>query len=553
MFDRLSKAVSSLHVSSWLTIRSRLVILALVAIAPIVGERIRGLEVGRADRLRITGTQMVDMARHGADVQAQILSSARSLMNAAADSQTLATLPSEQCTRLVTAIDRDSGFLDGLSIVSPEGRVLCSSLAEVVGQRIGDRPHFKAALATGSFTVSNFFITRLTKRPVIAVALPKIAADGLTEFVVNANLNLTWVEGLIATLMERPNTNAFIVDGAGTILARYPKIETLVGTTLADNPLVRQTLSGPAGSFSANGFDGVRRIFAVSKLSGTDAYFGVGIEEAEVLRNINRQVTIAYWVIAGAILLVVLGAWFGGNRFILRPMRALVEKAVRYGQGNFSSINSSASIPPEFAPLDRALNRMAEQLASREQNLQEENRQLDNLAQFDGLTGVANRRSFDAKLRAAWIAAASRREAVSLLMIDVDYFKLFNDRYGHVEGDVCLKRMAACLAQEALRPTDYVARYGGEEFAVVLPGVSSDAALAIAERLRKAAFDLNIPNGQAPEGRVTISIGVASLTADGKAEVQTLIEAADSALYLAKRKGRNTVSTRTSKLIAVAG
>jgi diguanylate cyclase (GGDEF)-like protein len=195
---------------------------------------------------------------------------------------------------------------------------------------------------------------------------------------------------------------------------------------------------------------------------------------------------------------------------------------------------------------------MAEQLASREQSLKEENRQLDLLAQFDGLTGLPNRRSFDATLQSQWNGSEATEQLVSLLMIDIDHFKRFNDYYGHVEGDACLKTIATCLAEGSLRPSDVVARYGGEEFAAVLPSVSLERAVAIAERVRQAVFDLNLPNRQAPVGRVTISVGAATVSTHA-ATSRELVEAADAALYTAKRSGRNRVSAITAEMVLAAG
>jgi diguanylate cyclase (GGDEF)-like protein len=194
---------------------------------------------------------------------------------------------------------------------------------------------------------------------------------------------------------------------------------------------------------------------------------------------------------------------------------------------------------------------MAQQLAARENLLVEENRQLESLAQLDGLTEVANRRSFDARLRAEWGASARTGQPLSLLMIDVDHFKRFNDRYGHPAGDACLKAIAACLSKGELQRNHFIARYGGEEFAIVLPSLPSTAAIETAERLRIAVFDLEVENSQSPVGRITISVGVAELVGDGSKDAGALIEAADAALYNAKRRGRNVVSGRTSKLVDV--
>lgn len=553
LYARLSKAFREHPIGSFFTLRTKLVILVIIAIAPVVGERIRGLEVGRADRFKMAGVQMQDLAHHAADVQAQMLRSVQSTMNAVAATQALpADAQSATCGQALAQIADADEFIENLSIASTDGHVVCANQPALVGLNAGDRGFFQRALKSKSFAISNILNSRQFKQPIIAVALPKLSADGTAEFVVIATLQLTWLETMIAKLANRPNTSAFVVDGTGNVIARSPRRDGLVGQNFAGLPVVRDVLSGAKGPFSTKDFDGVVRRFAAVKLDRTGGYFAVGIDESAVLANINRQIGIAYWVIAGAIILVLLGAWFGGDRIIIRPMRALVEKAVRFGGGDYSAIAAQVKIPSDFEPLDHALDRMAEQLASREQSLKEENRQLDLLAQFDGLTGLPNRRSFDATLRAQWNGSQAAGQSVSLLMMDIDHFKRFNDYYGHVEGDACLKTIATCLAQGSLRPTDVIARYGGEEFAAVLPSVSLEQAVAIAERVRQAVFDLNLPNRQAPAGRVTISVGAATVSTHA-ATSRELVEAADAALYTAKRSGRNRVSAITTQLVLAAG
>jgi diguanylate cyclase (GGDEF)-like protein len=550
---RLSRALRRINLGSFFTLRTKLVILVIIAIAPIVGERIRGLEVGRADRFKMAGVQMQDLAHHAADVQVQMLRSVQSTMNAVAATQALpADAQSATCGQALAQIADADEFIENLSIASTSGRVLCANQPALVGLNAGERGFFRRALKDRSFSISNILNSRQFKQPIIAVALPKLSADGAAEFVVIATLQLTWLETTIAKLANRPNTSAFVIDGTGNVIARSPRRDGLVGQNFASLPLVRDVLSGAMGPFSTKDFDGVVRRFAAVKLDRTGGYFAVGVDENAVLANINRQVGIAYWVIAGAIIMVLLAAWFGGDRIIIRPMRALVEKAVRFGDGDYSAIASKVRIPSDFVPLDHALDRMAEQLASREQSLKEENRQLDLLAQFDGLTGLPNRRSFDATLQSQWNGSEATEQLVSLLMIDIDHFKRFNDYYGHVEGDACLKTIATCLAEGSLRPSDVVARYGGEEFAAVLPPVSLERAVAIAERVRQAVFDLNLPNRQAPVGRVTISVGAATVSTHA-ATSRELVEAADAALYTAKRSGRNRVSAITAEMVLAAG
>ncbi len=167
---------------------------------------------------------------------------------------------------------------------------------------------------------------------------------------------------------------------------------------------------------------------------------------------------------------------------------------------------------------------------------------LQHMSFLDGLTGIANRRRFDQFLDLEWRRALRSESALGLIMVDIDFFKSFNDTYGHQRGDECLKRIAGALASSLGRPGDLAARYGGEEFVIVLAGTGRDGAVAVAETLRASVEALRIPHSGSPvSDHVTISLGVASLIPRQPAAVDTLIAAADRALYQAKRGGRNRV------------
>jgi len=195
---------------------------------------------------------------------------------------------------------------------------------------------------------------------------------------------------------------------------------------------------------------------------------------------------------------------------------------------------------PPSPPIVRA--RMRTQLVLRERT-----RQLLRLASIDGLTALANRRSFDETLDLEWRRARRNRTPLSLALIDIDFFKRYNDHYGHQAGDDCLKTVAATLAHAAERPGEIVARYGGEEFAVVLPLCDVPTARALAEKMRKRVADLALPHAGSLIGdHVTISCGVATLvgdidTAEAMPDEAALITAADQALYAAKEAGRDQV------------
>jgi len=185
--------------------------------------------------------------------------------------------------------------------------------------------------------------------------------------------------------------------------------------------------------------------------------------------------------------------------------------------------------------------RQQRELEEANQRLGEANVMLKRLSFIDALTEIPNRRYFDEFLAQEWGRAARDDQPLSLILIDIDHFKKFNDTYGHQAGDECLRWVAAFLTTVARRPGDLVARYGGEEFAVVLPGAGLRGAVKMAEKMRLAVAGVKIEHAASPLGRVTISLGLASRPRGIRGEPEQLIEAADKALYRAKAGGRNRV------------
>lgn len=165
---------------------------------------------------------------------------------------------------------------------------------------------------------------------------------------------------------------------------------------------------------------------------------------------------------------------------------------------------------------------------------------LARMARLDGLTGVANRRTFDDLLLREWRRQARTRQSLAVIMLDVDHFKLFNDAYGHGAGDECLKQITQAAEGALQRPGDLVARYGGEEFVALLPDTGLEGAMAVAEGIRVAVVTLGIPHtGAKLPGVVTVSLGAACTVPETDIDPASLLEAADAQLYAAKREGRN--------------
>jgi diguanylate cyclase (GGDEF)-like protein/PAS domain S-box-containing protein len=169
-------------------------------------------------------------------------------------------------------------------------------------------------------------------------------------------------------------------------------------------------------------------------------------------------------------------------------------------------------------------------------------RELEELSFKDGLTGVANRRRFDVVMETEWNSACRNKQPVSVLMLDIDCFKQYNDHYGHLEGDQCLKRVAKLLTLAASRPRDFVARFGGEEFIIVMPDTNETEAYKIASRCRELITNEHIPHkGSDVSKYLTASIGISTTTPNCGDEAMPFIEQTDRRLYQAKQRGRNTV------------
>lgn len=217
------------------------------------------------------------------------------------------------------------------------------------------------------------------------------------------------------------------------------------------------------------------------------------------------------------------GIEVGGDDYLMKPISEVV-------------LNAKVRAMRRLVEMQRSLVRVTQQL-------NEANSELQRLSTTDGLTGIANRRMYDELAIREWRRCERMKKPLALVMVDVDHFKLFNDKYGHQAGDECLKKVADQVARVAPRATDLAARYGGEEFVLVLGETDSDGAKWIANRLRQQVSGLNIPHYATESRHVTISCGVASVVPEEKFSLETLLKSADHALYQAKKTGRDQVAT----------
>jgi diguanylate cyclase (GGDEF)-like protein len=294
-----------------------------------------------------------------------------------------------------------------------------------------------------------------------------------------------------------------IADNA-SIVIRRPFKETDIGTSLAKSPLFTRLLpKGDSGTATITSIvDGVERVTGYHRVVGYPLIVFTALNKDEVLAGWRRETLLSVCIVT--LLLSVLGVL--GLRLI---------------------------------KLMRQQNLVQVELLDTQDKLLEVNRNLEGLALKDALTGLANRRQLDAFIVAEMGRARRSQTELALLMIDVDHFKPFNDRYGHLAGDECLRKVSAIITDNIKRPVDLAARYGGEEFAVVLPGTDYVGAFLVAEKIRRAVLRAEITHSDSPEGSVTVSVGVCASNTASQVRPEDLIGAADKALYVAKASGRN--------------
>ena len=252
--------------------------------------------------------------------------------------------------------------------------------------------------------------------------------------------------------------------------------------------------------------------------------------------------------IVGAAFFVVLLIGSYIRRTIVAPVAQLVKHAEQVAAGNYAA-RSDIQADNELAALAAGFNEMSaaieSDIAARqrvEADLLEAKNALEALAHRDGLTNLPNRRHFDDKMEKEWRRTQRAQQPLAVLMMDIDFFKGYNDHYGHGGGDECLKQVAAALAHALVRPGDLVARYGGEEFVAILPATELAGALLTAERLRSRIEELALPHERSQAaGHITLSIGCASMVPSPECAPAQLLAAADRMLYQAKTQGRNRV------------
>lgn len=413
---------------------------------------------------------------------------------------------------MLERLSREMPQLDGLYVYDELGQWVVNSVAHMPADaNNSDRDYFAYHRSHDDHAplVGRVLRSRATGHWVVPVSRRINHRDGSFAGVALATLNLDYFTRLYGTFDLGTNGSVGLLLRNGTLLTRMPFDEKFVNRDFSDSPLFRDMLpSSASGSMATvSRLDSVRRMLAYQSVTKYPLLVTVAISEDEALAD-WRQETLVYSV-AVLLLLVMIGAF--GWRLV-------------------SQIE---------------LRQEAERLALNANNeLAELNRRLETLVNLDGLTGLANRRHFDEMLDSEYRRAARGEAALSLVLIDVDFFKQYNDIYGHQAGDECLRQVAGVLSGLQRRPADLAARYGGEEMLMLLPATDSEGAARVAENIRAGIQALGIAHRSNPTGVVTVSAGVHTLRTDGQHHMppmEELVGQADAALYQAKHGGRNQV------------
>jgi diguanylate cyclase (GGDEF)-like protein len=398
--------------------------------------------------------------------------------------------------------------LRGLFVYDAAGRWLVHSEPTSDATRNNaDREYFEfhRSNLSRSTRISAPIISRSSREWVIPVSRRVSDPDGNFAGVALATLSVQRLRNLLDKY-EVGQDGAIALGLPDQMLFRKPFNVEDVGRPTSPSPLHSVFNSKASGTVvGLSSIDGVERLISFESMKNYPIRTTVAVSKQEALRAWRK----ASYVQGTWTLILCCFVGFSG-RYIIRAMRLRIAA-------------------------EAGLRQTRDELAAANDKLSE-------LAQFDSLTGLANRRYFDIRLTRMFGRAQRERNYLAVVLIDVDQFKNYNDLYGHVQGDDCLRQVASAVQSVARRPGALVARYGGEELVILVPEANIESATALAEAARAAVLALEITHAAAVLGQVSISLGVAAWVPGPDEAPYALVRSADSALYRAKRSGRNQVA-----------
>ena len=485
------------------------------------------------------------------DIDSKFLEKIR-IVKFAANSEELKSMDPERQAKILSSIAAEYPDVQLAVVSNASGQQIARWDGKPADQSINylDREYYHTVVATGATAISGVLVAKSTGHLGIVVAEPIKGHDQTLLGILIINIELQKLINHVGEMKIGDTGYAYIVNSKGEVII-HPDVGLIEnGMDLSYLTPVMFAISGQTG-WAEYEFNSQRRLAGYSYVPSTQWAVIAQQPLDEAMHNVInlKENTIAIMICA-AIIAVLIGLIIAGA--LAKPIANISEATNRLAEGNLTikfkitSFDEIGQLAKNFNNMTTALNlahsELENQVAKRTQELIVVNEELQRISYLDGLTEIANRRYLDEMLDKEWQRVKRNNTSLALIMIDIDFFKAYNDTYGHVAGDECLKMIAGILKTSTKRATDLVARYGGEEFTVILPDTDVQGAAIVGEAMRVNVEKLGIKHKNLTiSGNVTISVGIVVVGATWDIRPVDIIAAADQALYQAKQRGRNRV------------
>jgi diguanylate cyclase (GGDEF)-like protein len=422
------------------------------------------------------------------------------------------------------------------------------------------RPWYIKASDNGGPIFSDVYNHFIYKLPTITASYP-VFIEGELKCVFGVDYLLTWLGKTLSTLPVRENGLVFITDEQGQMIASSRSSDDIFEMVSGESKLIKAVesddqlinsaaklvASGDKGDVSINGIDYYIEVQAF-EMNNLKWEVFVLLSKTDVLSELNMAVSQTFVVVFISFIVFIIIAWLLSS-WITKPILNLNSSAKRLSEGKFEFVGDERR-KDELGQLSRSFNEMAikltnvvatleKQVSERTRDLKETNESLSRLSFSDGLTGLPNRRKFDAFYHDAYEENMKRKRHMAVIIMDLDDFKAFNDTFGHLAGDDCLRQVGSKLSAAITLKKDLVARFGGEEFSAVLQGYSKQEVMDLCELIRREIESIEILIDPLTSSKITVSIGAAYFVPTTHEEKDEWVKKADAALYDAKHGGKN--------------
>jgi len=446
------------------------------------------------------------------------------------------------CRNLFPEYINISPGIDRVMLLNAAGQLMCATKLFSEPPNFAKENYFVRALTEKKLVVGNYIESEASGRQLLPVALPIMDQYGDVQMVLVTGRGLDWLEHVLFRQYQDAGVGIAIVTGDGRVLVSGSMANVDVGQAHPSRNLLAELPGRSEGVIRYTGKDKVERIVAFARLEPRSANLFVLASQptdklAVPVMNMIRDNLLLF---VATMLIIITALWVSLGHWVLAPLRKLADTMARVRSGKTDVRVESMGPSKEFFSIGEDFNAMLITMEKSE-------KQLRQLAENDPLLGIPNRRLLDEALHSEWRRMSRDGTPLSLLMIDVDLFKRYNDHYGHQAGDDCLRRVSTAICQVVNRPADIVARYGGEVFVVLLPATDTSGALRIARAIQIAIKDMDITHATSDVADyVTLSIGVSCTQPNPAEHVDTLLAHADQAMYKAKTAGRNRIEIHGS-------